>query len=95
MEKDVLLPTGSLVEVTRYEDEIITYMIIGQRVINHVSLKSWDYIAVPFPTGAVREIKKDMTNCENFFYFNHYEIEKIIFVFSSPLDTENVTNEEE
>jgi hypothetical protein len=95
MLEDILLPIGSLVKATPTKDETKTYMIVGRRIINHESLRAWDYISVPFEDGLSRTIQKDMKTFENFFYFNHFDIEEIVFRFavpegqldSTPLDT--------
>lgn len=77
---DFLFPVGSIVEVENTDDEPCNYLIIGHRVINHLSMKAWDYISVPYPQGFTRHFKpnKDFEHDE-FFYFNHYEIEKSIY----------------
>lgn len=92
--KDNLLNIGSIVEVENPNNDIEPYMIIGKRVINHETMKAWDYISVPYSYGYKRNIRiKSETvkeeniilKCErvkreeNFFYFNHYEIEKVLY----------------
>lgn len=84
MEKDVLLPIGSLVKVTPHHDEQRLYMIVGKRIINHDSLRAWDYISIPYFDGLKRKIEISMKHYENFFYFNHYEIEEILSTFTLP-----------
>ncbi|PLS18840.1 hypothetical protein CVD28_00110 [Bacillus sp. M6-12] len=95
MLEDVLLPIGSLVKVTPHHDEQRLYMIIGKRIINHDSLRAWDYISVPFEEGAKRKIFKNMEHEENFFYFNHHEIEEIVSTFTLPEATTGSIHEEE
>jgi hypothetical protein len=95
MEKDVLLPVGSLVKVTPHQDEQKLYMIIGRRIINHDSLRAWDYISIPYHEGLTRKIENDRKNYDNFFYFNHFEIEEIVLTFSLPESQTGSTPESE
>lgn len=81
---DVLIPIGSIVEVADRDEILTQYMIIGRRVVNHETFRSWDYVSVPLDEGMQRKIQKDGKHFENFFYFNHYEIQKIISEFESP-----------
>lgn len=82
MEQDVLLPIGSIVKVEPHREQIQDFMIIGRRVVSDNSLRSWDYISIPFATGLQRDLKKSekgITASDNFFYFNHYDIEEIVW----------------
>lgn len=90
--KDILLPIGSIVELYNRDNEIIRYMIIGKRIISNESLKPWDYISVPFETGMERIIRNGGGHNENFFYFNHYEIHKIVRRYKAP-KLEQVSNQ--
>lgn len=72
--REVLLNIGSIVEV-EHEDEVGQYLITGKRIINHRTMKAWDYYSVPYPEGG---IKDKAGNDDNGFYFNHPDIDKII-----------------
>jgi len=73
---DVLLNIGSIVEV-EYKGKIGNYLIVGKRVINFRTMKAWDYYSVPYPDGIRRD--RDGSD-DNGFYFNHPDIDKIIFI---------------
>lgn len=91
--KDNLLNIGSIVEV-EHSGETDAYIIMGQRVINHETMKAWDYISIPYEEGFKRRIvfttetiknnenvickNKRLETENNYFYFNHYEIDKIL-----------------
>lgn len=100
--KDVLCEIGTIVEVENTHDEIMKYIIIGKRCINHETMKSWDYVSVPFNDGFMRIFNKrdkEVIHYENFFYFNHYEIEKILFIpdntlFSTPKEGLSIREED-
>jgi len=73
--KDVLLNIGSIV-IINDDTDFDTYIIVGKRVINFNSMKAWDYYSVPYPDG----LKKDKSgNDETGYYFNHSDINKIIY----------------
>lgn len=73
---EVLLNVGSIVEV-EYKEKIGQYLITGKRVINFRNMKAWDYYSVPYPEGC----KKDKEgNDDNGFYFNHPDIDKVIYI---------------
>ncbi|MBD5631364.1 DUF4176 domain-containing protein [Clostridium botulinum] len=83
--KDILLNIGSIVEV-EYQGEIQNYLIVGKRVINFNSMKAWDYYSVPYPEGSKKDSEgKD----DNGFYFNHTDIEKIIYTCNIDTEIEN------
>ncbi len=77
--RDVLLNIGAVVDTeTEHEGEFAAYLIIGKRVYNPNSGKSWDYIGVPIDRGF------EMCNkCEhpfentNLYFFNHSEIRSV------------------
>ncbi|MDF2880145.1 MAG: hypothetical protein K0R54_702 [Clostridiaceae bacterium] len=72
---EVLLNVGSIVEV-EHKDATLMYLIVSRRIINWGTMRAWDYYSVPYPEGG----KKDKEGYDdNGFYFNHYEIEKIIY----------------
>lgn len=74
--KEVLLNTGSIVDV-EHKEEMNRYLIVGKRVINVRTFRAWDYYAVPYPEGC----KKDKEGADdNGFYFNHPDINNIVFV---------------
>lgn len=77
---EFLFPVGSIVIVENTDEELNNYLIIGHRVINHFSMKAWDYISVPYPQGFTRHFKsnKDFDH-DDYFYFNHYNIDKLIY----------------
>ena len=75
MAEEVLLNIGSIVEV-EHKGEAGNYLIVGKRVINFNTMRAWDYYSVPFPDGTVKDKEgKD----DNGFYFNHPEIDKVIY----------------
>ncbi|AMQ66543.1 hypothetical protein BH753_gp061 [Bacillus phage Shbh1] len=77
--EEYLLPIGSVVIVEDPHDIPKNYMIIGHRIINHSSMRAWDYVSVEYPVGLKRFFKQDRTyDYDNYFYFNHFEIEKVI-----------------
>lgn len=77
--KDNLLPIGSVVVVENTENQPCEYLVIGHRIINPFSMKSWDYISVEYPQGLRRIFnEKKEHDHDNFFYFNHFNIDKII-----------------
>lgn len=73
--QEVLLNIGTIVEV-EYQGESGYYMITGKRVINFRTMKAWDYYSVPYPEGNQKD--KD-GNDNNGFYFNHPDIDRIIY----------------
>lgn len=77
--KDVLLSIGSLIKGAPDNEEQQIYMIIGKRIINHETMRCWDYVCVPFPKGLTRVISNNNT-FENFYYCNHHEIDEIVEV---------------
>lgn len=80
--KEVLLNIGSIVEI-EYENKLQKYLIVGRRVINFRNMKAWDYYSVPYPEG----IKKDKDgNDDNGFYFNHTNIDKILYISRLKID---------
>ena len=78
--KDVLLPVGSLIKDAPDNQEQRLYLIIGRRIINHETMRCWDYVCVPFDEGMQRIIERDGKRFENFYYCNHYEIDEIVKV---------------
>lgn len=77
--EEYLLPIGSIVVVESTEDIPQHYMVIGHRIVNHESMKAWDYISVGYPEGLKRYFKHDKEfDHDDYFYFNHYEIERVI-----------------
>ena len=73
--EDVLLGIGSVVTINDDTDHE-KYMIVGKRMINFGTMHSWDYYAVPYPTGLQEnEQGEDIVG----YYFNHYEIKEILF----------------
>ncbi|MEB9411387.1 MULTISPECIES: DUF4176 domain-containing protein [Bacillus cereus group] len=83
--EEVLLPIGTVVKVEgEYGEEPETCMIIGRRVINPASMKSWDYISVYYPEGFKRTFTKTSDGYkheEDLFYFNHTEIIEVVSNF--------------
>lgn len=85
--KECLLPIGSIVSVEITDELIDNYLIIGKRIVNPKSMKAWDYISVKSSTGLERIYTKDNKyDYDNFFYFNHTDIEKVIY--KSKLNTQ-------
>lgn len=80
--EEVLLNIGSIVEV-EYNDEVGQYLITGKRIINHRTMKAWDYYSVPYPGGSRRDKEG---NDDNGFYFNHPDIERIIHICNVEID---------
>lgn len=77
--EELLYPVGSVVAVENTDHERKNYLIIGHRVINHFSMRAWDYISVPYPTGLSRYFKSNKEHdYDDFFYFNHFEIEELM-----------------
>lgn len=77
--KDILHPIGTIVEVENTAEELERYVIIGRRMINPFSMKSWDYISVPYETGLKRVFNTNgRFDYDDFFYFNHYDIKRLI-----------------
>ncbi len=74
--EEVLLNIGSIVEV-EHKGEVGNYLIVGKRVINFNSMRAWDYYSIPYPDGCKRD--KNGQD-DNGFYFNHPDIDKIIYV---------------
>lgn len=72
--KDILLNIGSIVEVECNGPK--SYMIVGKRAINFSNMVAWDYYSVPYPE---RHIRDKQGNDHNGFYFNHPDIDKIIY----------------
>ena len=83
--EEVLLNIGSIVEV-EHKGEIENYIIVGRRIINFRTMKAWDYYSVPYPEGAKRDREG---NDDNGFFFNHPEIDKIIYKCEVEIETEN------
>lgn len=77
---EVLLNIGSIIEVENSDNETETYLIIGRRIINHESMKAWDYVSVNYSTGLVRHFntKKEFAG-DDFFYCNHPDIDKVVY----------------
>lgn len=76
--KDPFYPIGSVV-TTNIGDQEEQCMVIGHRIINHLSMRAWDYVAVEYPQGLERHFKNDKTfDCDQFYYFNHRDIIKIV-----------------
>lgn len=78
--EDVLLPIGSLIKGAPDGEEQRLYLIVGRRIINHETMCCWDYVSVPFDEGMKRNIEGDKKHFENFYYFNHYDIDEIVKV---------------
>lgn len=73
--EEILLNIGSIVEI-EHRGDIGNYIIVGKRVIKFDNMKAWDYYSVPYPEGS----RKDKEgNDDNGFYFNHPDIDKIIY----------------
>lgn len=88
--EEVFLPIGTVVKVEgEYGEEPETCMIIGRRVINPASMKSWDYISVYYPEGFKRTFTKTTftktsdgyKHEEDLFYFNYTEIIEVVSNF--------------
>lgn len=78
--KEILLNIGAIVEVENTDEGKESYLIIGRRVINPDSMKAWDYVSVGYSTGLVRTFKSNNEfGGDNFFYFNHPDIDKIVY----------------
>lgn len=79
--KDVLLPVGTIVIPDIRSQENSTHMIIGKRCINPDSMKSWDYVGIPYPEGLKFNFPRsghDVSSKEyNYVYFNHTDIERL------------------
>lgn len=73
--KEVLLNIGSIVEV-EYNDVAEPYLIVGKRIVNHQTMRAWDYYSVPYPAGARYD---DEGRDDVGFFFNHYEIESVLY----------------
>ncbi|MFT9496355.1 DUF4176 domain-containing protein [Anaerosolibacter sp.] len=72
---DVLLNIGSVVEV-EHKGEVGYYHIVSKRIINFNTMRAWDYYSVPYPEGG----RKDKEGRDdNGFYFNHHEIDSVIY----------------
>jgi hypothetical protein len=79
---ECLLPIGSVVKVEDPDDVLCEFMIVGHRVVNPNTMRAWDYISVNYPEGLKRYFKSDKTHdYDDVFYFNHYEIEKVVSKF--------------
>lgn len=78
--EDVLLKVGSTVKAQIGDaEDCETFLIIGKRIINPFSMRAWDYVAVTEEKGLERIFKSDKSfDCDNFIYFNHEDITKII-----------------
>jgi len=77
--QDPLFPIGTVVQVENSNDELETYLIIGHRIINDATMRAWDYVSVPYPKGLQRYFKSNREkDYDNFFYFNHGEIDVVI-----------------
>ncbi|WPS85448.1 DUF4176 domain-containing protein (plasmid) [Brevibacillus halotolerans] len=78
--KDVLLPVGSIVKAfpprSEKEEE---WLIIGRRCVNPESMTAWDYVAVSRENGFKWFFKNEKSFTPDFFYFNHPDIEGIVF----------------
>lgn len=79
--KDVLLPVGTIVIPEINGQENSAHMIIGKRCINPNSMKSWDYVGIPYPEGLKFYFSRcgnDFSSQEyNYVYFNHTDIESL------------------
>ncbi|MCK0471410.1 DUF4176 domain-containing protein [Halalkalibacter sp. APA_J-10(15)] len=87
--EEILLQVGSVVIVEDPDDIPRNYMIIGHRIINHSSMNAWDYVSVKYPDGLKRFFKHDKSyDYDDYFYFNHFEIEKVIH--KNSIEAENL-----
>lgn len=90
--KDVLLAVGTIVKPEIEGEETAEHMIIGKRIINDNSMKSWDYVAVPYPDGLKfsfpRFGEEKISRYENYVFFNHTDIESIVSDLSTLVKTE-------
>lgn len=79
----MLLNIGSIVEV-KCDDELGKYLIIAKRIISFNSMRAWDYYSVPYPEGLMKDKEgKD----DNGLYFNHTDIENIIYKCDVKVET--------
>ena len=65
--EDKYLPIGTIVFI---KDDIVMHMIVGY-LSKDKEGNLYDYISIPFPFGLIA--------VNTIFYFNHNDIEKIIF----------------
>lgn len=77
--KENLLAIGSIVKADIRDNEEQAIMIIGKRIVNPNSMKAWDYVGVDYPKGLIRHFNKEnQFTGDDFYYFNHPDILKVL-----------------